>query len=310
MRPGWRVTWLFMLIATDARAWCQNPSIEAVRPKPTHTNVRYGPHERNVLDFWQAQSAQPAPLLVSIHGGGFLEGNKSVPRELLRQCLDAGISVAAISYRYSSQAIAPAPFLDSARAVQFLRSKANAWHIDPQRVAATGSSAGAGMSLWLGFHDDLASPQSNDPVARESTRLKCLAVFDGQCSYDPRFIRDLYPGKDVYKAMPLSRLFGVDLNRLDALPKEKYRLFESVSPINFLTRDDPPVLLSYAIALDAPIDSTKIGMHHPRFGLRLKGRMDELGIACELDAGGKRWGGGKPTRPIEFLKQHLGLEHR
>ena len=88
---------------------------------PTYENVKYGPHERNVLDFWKAKSDGPTPLLVSIHGGGFLVGEKTVPKVLLKECLDAGISVAAINYRFSSHAIAPASFYDSARAIQFLR---------------------------------------------------------------------------------------------------------------------------------------------------------------------------------------------
>jgi acetyl esterase/lipase len=56
-------------------------------PPPTFENVRYGPHERHVLDFWQARSGRPTPVLVSIHGGGFVAGNKSVPPQLLKDCL-------------------------------------------------------------------------------------------------------------------------------------------------------------------------------------------------------------------------------
>lgn len=194
--------------------------------QPTHRDVKYGPHARNVLDFWQAESKQPTPVLVSIHGGGFRSGNKSVSPVLLKECLGSGISVAAITYRLSDQAIAPAQFHDSARAIQFLRHKAKEWNIDPKRIAATGGSAGAGLSLWLGFHDDLADPKSDDPVLRESTRLTCMAVLQGQTSYDPRFIRKLFPGKDTYKHPALAQLFGVDLDKLDALPAEKYRLFE------------------------------------------------------------------------------------
>src|SRR5205807_10604541 len=100
------------------------------RRPPTYQDVKYGPHQRNVLDFWQAASKQPTPLLVSIPGGGFVAGNKSVGPQLLAECLDSGISVAAICYRYSTQAIAPAPFQDGARAVQFLRFKAKEWNID------------------------------------------------------------------------------------------------------------------------------------------------------------------------------------
>jgi acetyl esterase/lipase len=277
-------------------------------PQPTHRDVYYGPYDRNLLDFWQAESKKPAPVLVSIHGGGFLGGDKGVSSQLLKQCLDSGISVAAITYRFSSQAIAPASFQDSARAIQFIRSKAQEWNIDPKRIAATGESAGAGLSLWLGFHDDMADPKSDDPVLRHSTRLTCMVVFDGQTSYDPRFIRDLFPGKDIYKNPALAKLFGVDLDKLDELPPEKYRLFEEVSAINHLTKDDPPVLLIYARRLDTKITNLGIGSHHALFGKTLKEKMDALGIPCEVVAGNQRLGGGTPTKPIDFLKEQLGVK--
>jgi acetyl esterase/lipase len=273
--------------------------------QPTHSDVEYGPHRRNVLDFWQAESDQPAPLLVSIHGGGFRGGNKSVSGELLRQCLDAQISVAAITYRLSDTAIAPAQFHDAARAVQFLRHKAGEWNIDRGRIAATGGSAGAGLSLWLGFHDDLADPDSEDPVLRQSTRLSCMVVNNGQTSYDPRFIRELFPGTDTYKHPALAQLYDADLDNLDGLPAQKYELFEYVSPINHLTKDDPPVMLVYNQPLDAKVTNQGIGIHHAKFGAVLKEKMDALGIRCEVVAAGKRIGGGEPTSPIDFLKQHL-----
>jgi hypothetical protein len=274
---------------------------------PTQRDVKYGPHARNVLDFWQAEAKEPTPVLVSIHGGGFRAGNKSVNPELLKECLASGISVVAITYRLSDTAIAPAQFHDSARAIQFIRTKAKEWNLDPRRIAATGGSAGAGLSLWLGFHDDLADPKSDDPVLRQSTRLSCMAVFNGQTSYDPRFIRKLFPGKDTYKHPALAQLFGVDLDKLDDLPAEKYKLFEEVSSINHLTKDDPPVLLSYRSAFDAEVTNQGIGIHHPLFGKVLKEKMDELKIPCELDADGKRFGGGTPVRTIDFLKKHLGI---
>ena len=167
---------------------------------------------------WQSRT-RPRRCLVSIHGGGFAKGDKSVSPELLRRCLDSEISVVAITYRFSNQAIAPAQFHDSARAIQFIRHKARQWNLDPTRVAATGNSAGAGISLWLGFHDDLADPNSEDPVLRQSSRLTCMSVFNGQTSYDPRFIRDLLPGSDTYKHPRLAQLFAVDLDKLDDLPQ-------------------------------------------------------------------------------------------
>jgi acetyl esterase/lipase len=284
-------------------AFAALPAAAQDRP-PTHANVKYGPHERNVMDVWPAKSDRPTPLLVSIHGGGFARGDKRVDPDLLRRCLDSGISVAAITYRYSNQAIAPAQFLDSARAVQFLRHKAGEWNLDPRKVAATGNSAGAGISLWLGFHDDLADPRSGDPVLRQSTRLTCVSVFNGQTSYDPRFIRDLFPGTDTYKHPRLAQLFAVDLNKLDDLPKEKYELFELVSPINHLTKEDPPAQLLYAANLDAPVKDQGVGIHHPKFGQALKDRMDKLGIECQLQARVRTADSAALT--FDFIKKHLG----
>lgn len=277
------------------------------RIKPTHANVKYGPHERNVLDFWQAESDKPTPVLVSIHGGGFRGGNKSVSGDLLQRCLNEGISVAAITYRFSQHAIAPASFTDSARAIQFIRSKSKEWNLDTKRFAATGGSAGAGLSLWLGFHDDMADPDSDDLVARQSTRLSCMFVNNGQTSYDPRYIRELFEGTDTYKHSALAQLFGVDLGELDNLPKEKYELFEEVSAMPHLTKDDPPVILIYSRSIDAPIANQSVGIHHAKFGQALKEQMDKLGIECEVHHQGKLLGDGQPTSTLEFMKNHFGM---
>lgn len=293
------VAFSLLLVFTALTARAQDGS-------PTHENVKYGPYERNVMDVWLARSDKPTPVLVSIHGGGFAKGDKRVSPELLRRCLDSGISVVAITYRFSNQAIAPAQFLDSARAIQFIRHKAKEWNLDVKRVAATGSSAGAGISLWLGFHDDLADPDSEDLVLRESSRLTCMSVFNGQTSYDPRFIRDLLPGTDTYKHERLAQLFAVDLDTLDDLPKEKYQLFELVSPINHVTNDDPPVQLLYAYNFDAPIKNQSVGIHYPKFGQVLKEHMDKLGVECELKARVRPADGDELT--LGFIKKHFGLE--
>lgn len=271
----------------------------------THADVKYGPYDRNVMDVWLAEANQPTPVLVSIHGGGFRGGNKSVDPGLLRECLDSGISVVAITYRLSDEAIAPAQFLDAARAVQFIRSKAGDWNLDPSRIAATGGSAGAGLSLWLGFHDDLADPDNDDPVLRQSTRLTGMAVYNGQTSYDPRFIRDLFPGTDTYQHTALAQLYDVDLGQLDNLPAEKYRLFEEVSPLTHLSRDDPPALLIYASQMDTRITNPGTGIHHPRFGEVLQEKMDDLGIECRVETGVGRGDERFAQLVMPFLREHL-----
>jgi acetyl esterase/lipase len=295
---------LILALVCAAPAAPQERTKGNATPRPTHADVSYGPHGRNVLDFWQAKSDKPTPVLVSIHGGGFRSGNKRVMNFSVDELHRAGISVAAITYRLSDEAIAPAQFADAARAIQFIRSKAREWNIDPDRIAATGGSAGAGLSLWLAFHDDLADPGSDDPVLRQSTRLSGAIVYNGQTSYDPRFIRELFPGTDTWRHPALSQLFGVDFDDIDRLPEEKYRLFEHVSSINHLSKDDPPVMLIYGRPADAEITNQGIGIHHAKFGLVLKEKMDALGIPCIVVAGRER---GDAPSPTEFLLKHLSV---
>ena len=137
----------------------KTPAYHSSVPKPTVSNIPYGSHKRQVLDFWKAPSAsadKPAPLVFYIHGGSWKTGSK----EIINGCVDvnallnAGISVAAINYRYVTQAEAAgvvppvkAPLEDAARALQFVRSKAEEWHIDKTRIGATGASAGGCSSL-------------------------------------------------------------------------------------------------------------------------------------------------------------------
>lgn len=154
---------------------------------PTITDVPYGPCEKNKLDFWKALSGKPTPLIVEIHGGGFYEGDKSGfrhDRTNIARCLSLGVSLASINYRFIGEAPIQDILRDSARAIQFLRYNATDWNIDKTRIAAFGESAGAGTSLWLAFHDDLADPGNPDPVLRESTRLKAAGAESPQATYD------------------------------------------------------------------------------------------------------------------------------
>jgi acetyl esterase len=269
---------LFLTFFPCAPAAAAQPS----KPKPDVAEAKYGPDERNVLDLWQARSEGPRPVVVYIHGGGFARGSKeTLGEDLLKRCLDAGISVAAINYRLTDSAPFPAAFLDSARAIQFLRYKAKEWNLDPKRVAATGSSAGAGTSLWIGFHDDMADPNSADPVKRQSTRLTCMAVQGAQTTYDPRTIKKLIGGR-AHEHPSLLPFYGITAEEIDT--PRAYELYEKASPINYVTKDDPPVFLFYSEPKGPLPEDAKPGqgIHHPKFGIYLKKKMEPLGIECVL----------------------------
>jgi len=158
---------------------------EAGKPAPDYADLAYGARERNFLDLWLAEGDGPRPLVAYIHGGGWVGGDKStLRRNSLEPLLAAGISVAAINYRYSTIEPFPAPMTDAGRAIQFLRHHAAEYNLDPERFGATGGSAGATTSMCLAYHEDLADPDNEDPVLRQSTRLTCLAPRAGPISLE------------------------------------------------------------------------------------------------------------------------------
>lgn len=248
--------------------------------EPTYLNVSYGPHERNVMDLYLVKSGKPAPLYVFIHGGGFRGGDKAnIPEKLLERFLRANISVAAVNYRLSGTDPYPAAMEDCVRAIQYLRYRAKEWNLNPNQVAAGGGSAGGGITFWIGFRPDLADPQSDDPVERQSTRLTCIASWNAQSSYDPNFIRTIISGT-AYAHPALQHFFRVTPEEFDS-PRAR-KMFAEASAMNYVSKDAPPVFLWYSTP-NLPMTpdlSNGQGIHHPIFGKVLKEKMDTLGVEC------------------------------
>jgi acetyl esterase len=294
---------LFLLAPAGVSAQQQKT---ATKPAPALVNHAYGPHKRHVLDLWKAKSERPTPLVVFIHGGGFRAGSKEgISPALLRGLLEQGISVMAINYRLSPEVHFPAHYLDCARAIQFARLHAKEWNLDPKRVGATGGSAGAGTSLWIGFRDDLADAKSSDPVLWQSTRLSCMAVSGAQSSYDPRDIT-AWVGAAAAKHPALvgeGGFYGVSEAEADT-PKA-HQLYKDAAAINFLTSDDPPVIAFYTEPRGPlPADARPgTGIHHINFGLKLKERMDALKIECTIRH--RDEGANPDAESVAFFVKHL-----
>jgi acetyl esterase/lipase len=292
----------------DAQSQQKNTPLTEYEVAPSHSNVKYGPYDRNVFDLWVAkrENGQPTPLAIFMHPGAFTVGDKSkIPPVALRQLLAAHISVASINYRLLQSGPFPAPMHDGARAIQFLRYHADEYKIRKDRVGCFGTSAGGCMSMWLGLHDDLADLQNPDPVSRESTRLTCAAPGAGQSSVDMTTIGRWFQCEKLQEHPSLRAFYGI--KSLDELEKpEIVTLVKEASPISHLTPDDPPFFASYSQA-DTPVDENTppaTWVHHPRFGIKLKEQMDRLKVECHL-----RYQGGPADLqypgPIEFLIDKL-----
>ena len=287
--------------------------------KPSFDNVKYGENERNVFDIWLADSETPTPLAVYIHGGGFKGGSKEKLKvEKIAALLDAGISVAAINYRFVTTDPLPTAHHDARRAIQFMRSKADEWNIDTNRVAAFGGSAGAQICMWLAYSDDMADATSDDPVEQESTRLLCVATAGGQTSAERDFyIDNILPlmGENVPIEVLVKSFNGendpeeirMKMWGADSL-EEVDEATRKCSALRLISPDDPPIFMSYGMAPDAKKpsgDKDRLRgwlIHHVVFGTNLKEKADELGVEADLSYPGS---GSKYPSDVAFFRDKL-----
>ena len=289
--------------ASPAPFWIpegENPNPTA----PTLSNVPYGKHEKQVMDFWKAESSKPTPLVFFIHGGAWKSNDKDKVTGV-KQYLAAGISVVSINYRFVQEATAAGvqppvkwPLEDAMRALQFVRSKSAGWNIDKTRIGASGGSAGACSSLWLAFHDDMADPKSSDSIARESTRLACAGVFGAQTSLDPQQMREWTPNS-VYggHAFGFANFQQFLDGRAKILPWIK-----EYSPYELATPDDPPVFLHYTVQPDIG-KNQKDPTHTANFGLKLQEKLKKVPVESYLMYPGAT--DAAYPDPIQFLIEKL-----
>ena len=133
------------------------------------------------------------PLVIYVHGGGFKGGTRDVVmntatgRGLVKYFLDQDIAFASIGYRLISTTQNDPDGVkksldDSKRALQFIRHHSSELFINPSKIVLSGSSAGAGTSVWLATRDDMANVNAQDPIEHQSTRV-CAVGSLKQSSY-------------------------------------------------------------------------------------------------------------------------------
>ena len=287
------------------------PPDTANKPAPTHADVSYGPHERHKLDLWLARTGAPAPLIVYIHGGGFVNGSKAgASASMIRESLAAGVSFMAINYRFRPSAPIQDILRDCARAIQFVRAKARDYGIDPARIASYGGSAGATSSLWLAFHDDLADPRAADPVLRESSRIVAAGALNTQATMNllrwPDFLGASRP--EWTRPGEVPTFYGATTDADLTTPKFK-AILDDVDMLALVSRDDPPVFL-FSAQPDGPLSNRGHLLHHPNHAREVKKACDAAGVPATA------WFGmteprleGDPQRTLrEFLFARLGVK--
>ena len=269
----------------------------AQKVEPTYKQVSYGSHKDMTLNFWKIDSKKPTPLLVHIHGGGWLGGKKNETTSPSQ--LNQGYSYASIDYRLAGVELLPAAVHDAARAIQFLRTKAKEWNFDPARIAVTGGSAGAASSMWLAYHDDMADPKSKDPVLRQSSRVCGAVAMGGQTTLDP-FLLEKKIGLACIRHPMIWKTVGASSHEQLKKDWDKYKTLSlECSPLTHVSKDDPPVWIRYGKPAPVPVIKGD-GIHHAGFGRMLKEKCEKVGIQCHISVTGNEQ---PEMNSADFLQQ-------
>jgi acetyl esterase/lipase len=180
-----------------------------------------------------------------------------VSTDAAEQFLARGYSVFAVFHGSQPRYTLPEIVSDIKRAVRYIRYNANKFAIDPDHIGITGTSAGGHLSLVVATADDNIYPNASDPVNRVSSKVQAVAVL-----FPPTDLLNWDgPGSNLVNATDRLKAAGVweafDFKKLN----ERYRYYEEVtdtsarnkigweiSPINFVSPDDPPVFIIHGDA--------------------------------------------------------------
>lgn len=122
-------------------------------------NVAYAATSKaQVCDIYKAEGVEKAPVIVLVHGGGFMFGDQGMPviRPVIDKALEYGYAVVSVDYRKATEAVFPAALGDVKAAVRFVKAHAMEYGFDPERIAIWGESAGAYLSLMTALTPSVA----------------------------------------------------------------------------------------------------------------------------------------------------------
>ena len=254
--------------------------------------ISYGPFDENLFDIYLPASNAPTPLLLYIHGGGFTGGSRDTSShgDRVLSYLAQGVAYASIDYRLLRS---PDPdgviksLTDSTRALQFIRYHREQLNIDPNNIILMGGSAGAGTSLWIAFQDEMADPDNEDPVLRQSTRVTAAVAIATQATYDIGKWKTVVFEEYNLDLLALADALGIGQALLDFYGITDVEDFESpeildyrarVDMLDMMDAEDPPVYVQNDLEpATAPL-TVDLAFHHANHALVVADRADEIGL--------------------------------
>ncbi|MDO3386647.1 alpha/beta hydrolase [Gilvimarinus sp. SDUM040013] len=198
------------------------------------TYVTYGDRSLQ-LDLYQPSSLNEArPLVILVHGGGWQAGYRTHLTPIAIELAKAGYNAATISYRLATEALYPAAIHDAKAAIRWLRAHAVDFHLDEQKFAIAGSSAGGQIASLTGATNGL---DKFDPQAQQSSvssDVQLIINIDGLSDFTSAKARKY---EDAPRDKPTSAVLW-----LGGHYAEQTENWHEASPIFYANEYTPPML--------------------------------------------------------------------
>lgn len=259
---------LFTVLSAFAKVVAQTNPVIDLFPKGTilHGNINYNNDDvpKHLLDIYLPANAKgKLPLIIFIHGGGWLVNDKYADmgymKKTMAEIVSNGFALASIDYRFATQAIFPAQIQDCNQAVSFLVDNADKYGIDKNRIGIIGFSAGGHLASLLGLSDNNKLKDFHLSKTERQFNFRCVVDF-----YGPSELI-LFPGNDDPNS-PESKLIG-------ATPLSRPDLARIASPVTYVDKDDPPFLI---------IHGEKDNLVSPKQSQLLSSWLNSAGVSNEI----------------------------
>ncbi len=212
---------------------------------PAFSDVAYASlSSAQKLDLYIPSGTGPFPVVVIVHGGAFLMGDKAAGDATtgIDKLLSQGFAVASINYRLSGEAIAPAQIQDVKAAVRFLRANAAQYNLDPQNFGAWGGSAGGSLVSLLGTSCGIAELEGAElGNAEQSSCVQAVVDWFGPIDFlqmDAQFTGTSCPVDHDAANSPESQLVGGPI-------QDNVEAVHLVNAATYITPDDPAFFIQH-----------------------------------------------------------------
>lgn len=255
------------------RMWRSNGPIISVEGRKGYFDISYGKQsESQKLDVYLPEGNGPFPIIISIHGGGFIACDKRQKDMIdpMLTGLERGYAIVAVNYRLAEECLFPEPVKDIKRAIRFIKANADQWGLNAEKMVLWGGSAGGYMSL-MGclFAQETLFDSEDDPNLLISAEVEggviWYPVTDFTVDLDEELrINNMIDSridpevKDVHKeyepAFPISDDAQYPYHNLEGSAMMKFlghdncldkEIVAKASPITYISEKMPPLLIQH-----------------------------------------------------------------